>query len=60
MKKLTYWYCPLCNYRVTALQMKSFRADFGCPNCKISFARFNPKFEKVVIAPNIGKTNDRV
>ena len=36
------WICPFCGWIITDIELQQCRYDYGCPRCKIKFAKFIP------------------
>ena len=32
--------CSYCKYKISDIEMESFKFDYGCPRCKRSFLKF--------------------
>ena len=43
---MKYWECPVCKWRMGYDNFLYARYDYGCPDCKTSFSKFQLKEEK--------------
>ena len=46
MKTESYWYCPVCGYRVPHLVYLYIKTDVPCPQCGEPISKFLPKMEE--------------